>query len=182
VEFLRELMMAVLQWTLVLLLTAFLVHLLIWRLRKPKSPLKALLLILLAVIGLGLAALYFADGIIGRIGLLRISGPAAYLHVALASISMALGYMVSYTLIEWDSPTLTIVTMIAQAGKNGLAEAELGTLADRLSFIHSRIQTLVRDNVMVEKDGRFIISPGRHMFYRFVLFYHRVIRTDTQSG
>jgi hypothetical protein len=56
--------MAVLVWGSVLFLAALLTQLLVWRLRKPRSPLKALMLIFLGMTSAGLAALYCGDGII----------------------------------------------------------------------------------------------------------------------
>jgi hypothetical protein len=173
--------MAVLQWTLVLLLAAFVVHLLIWRLHKPRSALKALLVVFAGVGAAGLAALYFGDSAIGSIGLARLSGPAAYLHVLIAYSSMALAYTICYTLIEWDSPTLTIVTMIGRTGKDGLEEAQILKFADDFPFVQSRIESLIAGGVLVKKDGRYLASPGRHIFYRSILFYHRLLKT-TQRG
>jgi hypothetical protein len=174
--------MAVLQWTVLLFLAAFVAHLLVWRLRKPRSPLKALLVIFFAAAAAGLAALYFGGGAIASAGLARLPGPAAYLHVLVSVTSLALAYTVSYTLIEWDSPTLTIVTMVARAGEGGLGEAELDALADELPFIQSRIKSLIDDKVVVEEGGRYVVPPGRHFFYRFVLFYHRLLKTETRGG
>jgi hypothetical protein len=174
--------MAVLQWTLVLFLAALLVHLLIWRLRKPGSPLKALLAIFFAVAAAGLAGLHFGEGVLASAGLAVLPGPAAYLHVLTCFIPMALAYTINYTLLEWDSPTLTIVTMIENAGERGLAEAELVRLADNLPFIQSRIRSLVSDKIIAEDGGRYVVSPGRHFCYRFILFYHRLLKTDTRRG
>jgi hypothetical protein len=174
---------AVLQWGLVLFLGAFLIHLLIWRLHKPEASLKVLLAIFLVVIVAGLAALYFGRNAIYSIGLAGLPNAAAYLHVLVFSVSMALAYIVIYTLIEWDSPTLTIVNMIARAGKRGVGTAKLVKLAENLPSIESRMQSLIRSNVIVEKDGRYVVSPGRHIFYRSVLYYSRLLRADdTQSG
>jgi hypothetical protein len=131
--------MAVLVWGSVLILAPLLTHLLVWRLRKPRSPMKALMLILLGVITAGLAALYCGHGIIRSYNLDTPGSTAAYLHTLLFSVSMSLAYIISYTLLEWSSPTLTIVMAIARAGKAGATKAELLGLADKLPFIESRI-------------------------------------------
>jgi hypothetical protein len=175
--------MAVLVWGSVLFLAALLTHLLVWRLRKPRSPMKALMLILLGVITAGLAALYCGDGIIRSYNLDTPGSMAAYLHTLLFSVSMSLAYITSYTLLEWGgSPTLAIVMAIARAGKAGATKAELLGLADKLPFIESRIQCLIQDKTIVEKDGHYMVSPGRHLFFGLVLFYRRLWGADTAHG
>jgi len=174
--------MAVLLCGVILFFTALVIHVVIWRVRKPSSPLKTLLLILLAVIFAGLSALYFTADSLAASGFATLDTLAAYLHTLLFCVSLSLAYVVSYTLLEWDSPTLTIVMTIARAGRSGAPEAELAQLVDRLPFIGSRIQCLIRDNVITEKDGRYVISPGHHLFYRFVLSYRRLLKADKRAG
>jgi hypothetical protein len=174
--------MAVLQWGLFLFLGAFLAHLLVWRVRKPTSPLKALLVIFVAAAAVGLTVVYFGERAVRSIGLAVLPNAAAYLHVLLFFTSVALAYMVSYTLLEWDSPTLTLVTMIAKAGKDGVGEVELLEYVDKLPFIESRVESLMRDNSLVYKDGYYVVGPGRHVAYRFVLFYRRLLGTERRGG
>jgi hypothetical protein len=175
--------MVILQWGGVLFLGAFLMHLLIWRLHKPKSPIKALLAVFLGVVSVGLAVLYFGDSVVCSIGLAGLPNLAAYLHVLLFFISMAFAYIVCYTALEWDSPTLTIVKMITRAGKSGIEETEFVKRAEELPFLVSRMQDLVRSGIiLVEKNGRYVLSPGLHLFYRSILFYNRLLRAETRTG
>jgi hypothetical protein len=174
--------MAVLVWGSVLFLAALLTHLLVWRVRKPRSPLKALMLILPGVITAGLAALYCGDGIIRSSNLGTPGSMAAYLHTLLFAVSMSLAYMTNYTLLEWGSPTLAVVMAITRAGNAGATKAELLGLADKLPFIESRIECLIQDKSIVEKDGRYMVSPGRHLFFGLVLFYRRLSGADTAHG
>jgi hypothetical protein len=174
--------MGVLVWGSALFLAGLLTHLLVWRLRKPRSPMKALMLIFLGVITAGLAVLRCDDGIIRSANLATLDSTAAYVHTLLFSVSMSLAYINSYTLLEWDSPTLTIVMAIAKAGKAGATKAELLGLADRLLLIESRIESLIQDKTIVEKDGRYMVSPRRHLFFGLVLFYRRLSGADTAHG
>jgi hypothetical protein len=174
--------MAVLQWGLILFLGALLIHIAFWRVRKPASPLKALLLIFLTVTAAGLAALYACDRVVGLASPGTLDSPAAYLHTLLLTVSMSQAYMVSYTLLEWDSPTLTIVTRIARAGKGGVSEADLVQLADKLPFIESRIECLIREGIIIEKGGRYIVSSEPHLFYRFILSYRRLLGACASDG
>jgi hypothetical protein len=174
--------MAILEWGLVLLLLAFLVHVILWRLHKPQSPLKALVVIFLTVPALGLIAVHVGTGAIRSLGLAGLPNLAGYLHVLLFTTSVGLAYIVAYTLLEWDSPTLTIVRKISRAGKSGLEEADIAKLAQGPSFVESRIQSLLRSGIVVDRDGRYILSRGNHLFYRSILFYSRLMQADERSG
>ncbi len=174
--------MAVLQWGCLLLLVAFLVHLLIWRVRKPAAPLKALLVILVATEVVGLTAAHLGEGVARALGLAALPGVAADLHVVLFVTSVGLVYTISYTLLEWDSPTLTIVTLIGRAGRAGISEAELLKTIDKLPFFQSRIDGLIRGGSLVCRDGRFFVGPGRHLAFRFILSYRRLLGVERRGG
>lgn len=171
--------MAVLFWTLALFLIASLLHVLIWRTHKPASSLKALLIVYLAVGVSGLAFLALAQGDLRTVGLPSLLGVAAYLRVLAAFVAMTFTYTICYTLIEWDSPTLTLVNLIVSAGRHGLDESRIADLADQQPFIQSRVQSLIDGGLLVEKNGRYLIAPGKHVFYRSILFYHRLLKTQT---
>jgi hypothetical protein len=175
--------MAVLQWGLVLFFAAFLIHLVIWRIHKPALALRALLVIFLAIISTGLVAAYFFGSLVRSIGLAELPSVAAYLHVLLFSVSMALAYIAGNVVLEWDSPSPAIVRLVVRAGEKGIEAAELIRIAENMQFIEDRIQSLIRGNIIVENEGRFIISPGRHFFLHAILFYSRLVRRDdTQTG
>jgi hypothetical protein len=175
--------MAVLQWGLILFLAGFLIHLLVWRVHKPESPMRVLLALFLAVIVLGLVAVYCAGGLLRSVGLAGLTTPAAYLHVLVFSVSMALFYIAGYIVLEWGSPSLTIVGTVARAGAKGVDAAGLVDAVANLPFIESRILSLIRDHTIVEKGGRYAVAPGRHLYYRALLFYSRLVRREeTQTG
>jgi hypothetical protein len=174
--------MAILQWGIGLFLAAFLVHLLVWRIRKPGSSIRVLLAIFLGVAVLGLIALYLTQDAARSRGLPVLSNLAAYLHVLSFVISIAFAYIVVYTGLEWDSPTLSIVTMIARAGKTGVDEAELVQRAEKLPFLESRMQDLIRSGILVERDVRFVLSARPHYFFRSILLYNRLLRKEQASG
>jgi hypothetical protein len=178
------LIVAVLLWGVVLFLVALVTHVLVWRLHKPGAPINALLVLFLGVVVVGLTTLRLAGHAVGSAGLPLLPGLAAYLHVLLFYVSMAFAYIVSYTLIEWESPTIAIVTMLARAGRSGVRKAELLELANGFPLVESRIQSLVRDNTIIAKDGRYTVSPRtfNFFFYRLVLAYGRLLRLERHGG
>jgi hypothetical protein len=176
--------MVVLLWGFVLFIVALFVHILIWRLHKPNKALNTLPRVFLVVVVTGLAALYSGDSFIRSAGIPVLPNPPAYCHVLVFYLSMSFAYIVSYTLLEWDSPTLTIVMIIAKAAQKGVEEAELFKVADKLTFVESRIQTLVNDKIIMQKDGRYVVAPEaiNSFIFRFILFYGNLAHIDVRAG
>jgi len=74
--------------------------------------------------------------------------------------------------------------MMARAGKKGVGEADLLKCADQFPFIESRIQSLVLDRTIAERDGRYVLSPAcfNYYFFRFVLYYGQLLGLDARAG
>lgn len=151
--------MKVLIWGAVFLVITFFLHLLIWRLRLPKNPIKTLLFLFSSVIGLGIFFL----------STYSLCSFTQYLHIILLFLSVALAYLILYSAIEADSPSLLIVMHIAKAGKAGLPENALKeALGDNL-LIEPRLKDLVCARLAdfdgkiykINHNGKFFMLPVR---------------------
>lgn len=104
-----------------LFLAAFLLHWIIWRITIPRRQSAALLVILLGTLPVGLAAVTYVPA-------LRPLGPLSpwqCLHVAIFHVTMSLGYVVAYSALEERSPSMTLLTFVADAGTQGRTLHEL---------------------------------------------------------
>jgi len=130
-----------------LLAFAFAVHWSVWRVRIPKRQTLALLVIFFSVLFLGLLASQVTQGLPWTP-----SGLVEVLHVALFHTAVTLSYIVLYSAIEEDSPTLKLVRFVEQAGDEGRHPDELyGVITDEL-IVGSRLDAMTRDG-MITKDG-----------------------------
>lgn len=102
--------MSVLIWGLILFAVAFFLHLVVWRLYLPRNPIKALVFLFSSVALLGIIFLFSR----------KIYSPAQYLHIVVLFFSFFIAYLLTYSAIEADSPSLVIVLRIYKAGKEGL--------------------------------------------------------------
>ena len=163
--------MPVLIWGVAISVLAFWLHVLIWRVRLPRKQTRALLGLFLGCLAAGLVALWMASRC-GSLPFLYLpSGPAQYVHVALLVVSFTLGYIITYSALEADSPSLLMVMAITNAGPGGLDHDEFErTMSDDL-LIRPRIRDLVRDGMIVSVDGRYRLTPkGRRFVQVFVTF------------
>lgn len=149
--------MTVLLWGLALLGGALALHVLWWRTRLPRNQLAALLKLFLTVLALWLGA----NALLGLTDL-DIAGlplPAVpCLHAGLLYISAALAYVVLFSTIDADSPSINILRTLDEAGPQGLTEAELLRRTGMERFFLSRLERMETDG-MTRRTPQGL-SPG----------------------
>lgn len=135
-----------LLWGLALLGGALAVHVLWWRARLPQNQLAALLKLFLGVLALWLCA----NALLGLAGATAAGLPlplVSCLHAGLLYISAALAYVVLFSTIDADSPSINILRTLDQAGPQGLAEAELLRRTGMERFFFSRLERMEADGM-----------------------------------
>ena len=165
---------------IVLLLGAlFAAHLVWWRVALPRRQ-RVVLLVLFLGGGIVLAPL--VAWLVGSLGFAPLSW-VEWLNVALAVVAFALAYVVTYSALEADSPTLSLVRHIAAAGRRGLAEAELGEFMASRPFVGARLTALVDEGMVYEKEDRILLAEHHYTLFRMVLFHReKVLGLSSHGG
>lgn len=148
--------MTVLLAGLGLLLFAFFVHVVIWRLALPRGHTSALLTIFTAVPIVFLCVAFFAAGFQ--------MAASDILRLALFYASLALMYIVIYSAIEMESATLSIVSFVARAGAAGRTEEELSLKFGRGATIEGRLKEMERGGWIFATPDRLTLT-ARGKFY-----------------
>jgi hypothetical protein len=164
--------MNVLLTGLSLLTIAFFLHLLIWKIHLPKKQTKTLLLIFLMTLGSGLGFIFFNPDVI------FFESPWQYLHAAIFFISFALSYIITYSALEADSPSLVMVNLIHTAGENGLTDDELKSHLTDDILIHPRIRDLYRDQLIYDEKGKIFLTPKGKRFVKIFIFYRWLLNAN----
>jgi len=144
--------MKTMLWGSGIFAAGFILHVLWWRISLPKRQTKTLLILMFAVLAAGL---FF----------LRTQAAADELaHIALYVTSLILAYMITYSAVEADSPSLVIVLTLEKAGTRGLTEDELLALASDKVLIDPRLADLLTDKMAVLENNRYSLTgKGRFM-------------------
>jgi len=144
---------------------AFLVHLIVWRIRVPRRQTAALLAIFSLVLILGL--------ILVSLPSVRSSGwaldwPWEVIHVTIFHVAVMLGYVVAYSAIEEKSPSMSIVSWVAEAGDDGRTMEEVERRLMARSPIDSRLQAMLRDRMVERRQHEYVITDkGRWWAFVF---------------
>ena len=146
-----------------------LLHWLVWRVYLPHRQTRAIVLIFLAVDALLLLGLAQQQGSLS--GAPGAPALLVYLHIGLFMFALLCCYVITYTALEADSPTIVMVKMLDEAGPDGLpVETFLARLDDNV-LVLPRIRDLERDHMVRVVGGRYHMTPkGRYMALTFNTF------------
>jgi hypothetical protein len=168
--------MATLIWGGGSFLVSFCIHLTVWRIKLPKRQTKTLLLIMFSVLGAALLLLrtYGSELTLSRGWPVPVSA-GDYLHLALLNISLILSYVITYSAIEADSPSLVIVMTVAAAGPGGIAESEFESFVNDDKLVKPRIRDLILDKMAYIDSGRYRLTTKGLIFARLFIFYRALL-------
>jgi hypothetical protein len=162
----------VVGFALCLFIAAFAVHWLLWRVWIPRRQIVWLLGIFLGVLTVGLAGAAWLPGMQG----LAPDGLWEMLHVILFHVAVSLGYIVTYSALEEDSPTLTLVAFVAEGGERGRSREDVYGLLDNDFITGSRFLALLQGNLVERVGDTYVLTPrGRfwvQVFHLFRIVYH----------
>lgn len=152
-----------------LVLLAFLVHVAWWRVKKPKAPNRAVVLVFFGCLVLGTGMLVIAERTCPALQGYLPAGLVQWTQVLVLSFALAAAYIGTYPAIEVDSPTVLIVDLLDRAGPNGLSLDEIySTLNDDVLTL-PRIADLLTENLAAEIDGKLVLThQGRSLAALFM--------------
>ena len=155
---------------LVLLLLAFFLHVIAWRVRPPRRSIRALLGIFAAT-PLVVVPIYFA-----------IEPSPAFtdasdaVRILLFYVSCSLVYVVLYSAIESKSPSLAIVSYAARCGSTGCAEADFADHIVDDERISTRIAAMAAAQMIVVSAGQCTLTPAGRRWAELFEFASTVFR------
>jgi hypothetical protein len=156
------------------LLVAWLLHLALWRVCLPNAQLKTLLIIFLLVWAAVVVALCLSE--------IAFFGVLGFLYFSLIYWSAAFCYVITYSAMEGDSPTLSLTRHLHRKGAAGISHEEVEEFFRQRPFVGARVKALVTDNIFMEESTGYRLASGRYLFFRLILGYRRVVFGPIKSG
>ncbi len=164
--------MSSLLYGLFLVTLAFLVHLIWWKVSLPRRQTKTLLIIFFSILLGGLLLLCTPV----RETLFSASLPLPtelyqIVQVCILFTAFTLAYMITYSAIEADSPSLVITTMIEESMPDGIKKEDFEAAMNNELLITPRVNDLLLDLMAEEKEGRYYLTQkGKNMARLFAGF------------
>ena len=175
--------MNVLMYSTAILSVALFVQVIVWRIKTPHRQTKALLQIFFGTLCAGLLFLWKAPaaetvGIPGRETLSWIE----VLHIGILCVAAILAYMMTYSAVEVDSPSLVIILKIAEAGTHGLEDHELYRQLDNDILVKPRLRDLLQDRMAVLDGESYRLTSKGIFMARLFNFYRRLVNIQHAGG
>ena len=163
--------MPILLSTLMLFSAFLAIHFVIWKVRLPKRHTPVLLIICIAVF---LSWLAFS--------LVCYTEFLTLLHVALYYCSLSLCYIITYSAIEGDSPTLSLVRFVEDKGPGGCSPEEIARFMEERPFIGARVAALLNSGLIRKENDRYVITGSEPFAFRLVFAFRRLYGSIPKGG
>jgi len=173
--------MNVLFWGLLLLGASLALHVAWWRRRLPANQLGALLKLFIAV----LLAWLSGNALLALAGVSLAGLPLRLvpcLHAALLYFSAALAYVVLFSTIDADSPSINILRALDAAGPQGLSPAELLRITGMERFFASRLERLEADGMARRTPEGLLPGVKGSLLLGLVQFWRMLMGVSKELG
>ena len=132
---------------------AFVVHWTWWRVQIPSRQSAVLLCIFFATLcGWMVTSAIAPDSFLAPRTIWEL------LHVSIFHVALALAYVVAYSAIEHRSPSMTVLTFVADSGDDGRLVTEVRGIIEADSPVEIRLAAMLRDGMILEENGNFCLT------------------------
>ena len=158
---------------------SLLLHIAGWRMKTPKPSSFMLIMLFLALpSALGLFLTMGYGGIRELTGLRVIEvAEALLLHLSLSA-----AYIASYPAVKAVSPSLDMLMLIGEAEGQRMKEHELIRHYRGSGVLAARIEDLLEDRLITEKDGQYALKPLGRLIITLFIRYRRILGLATGGG
>ena len=167
--------MLVLIYSLLLFSIAFIFHVVLWKIRLPKRQTKVLLQIFFGILSAGILSLISISFFVSEVDSIVPQKIPEYLHICLLFISLTLSYMITYSALEADSPTLVMVMTIKKAGQEGLDKKEFDSMLNDDLLIKPRIRDLITDKMAYLDGEKYKLTTKGVLFAQIFIWYRKLL-------
>ncbi len=147
-------------------------HILIWRLSRPRNDIRALFMIFIAA-----PVLVFAGIFAMQPGLIQL---VHWIAVTLLHIALSSAYIQTYPTAQAISPSLEIMILVARNG--GLPAEEIEKHFTDGKLVLSRFDDLLNAGLAEETDGKISLTSSGKRFIRSVVLYRKLLGVEYQGG
>ena len=169
--------MAGITYGSLLIFAAFFLHLIIWQIRVPKRQTRALMQCFLGVFVVGSFIFRYYSPAISVFGLHPPVALTEYFSIGFYFISITLAYIITYSAIEADSPSLMIIMKIHEASESGLNMESLKADLNNSRVILPRLKDLLIDKMAELEEGKYRLRVKGRLMAKLFSSYRNLMVT-----
>jgi len=145
-------------------------HLVLWRIRLPKYHTRTLLILFASLFLVWMAGWPFW----------KIQWNEG-LHICLFYWGLCLCYIITYSAIEGDSPTLSLLKHLSDQPK-GMSQAQVEGFFLERPFVNARLEALRHDGLVSEDHGKYFVAGKPSLFFGLILAFRRLYGQIESGG
>ncbi len=174
--------MIVLLWSSLLLFSSLLIQILVWKICIPRRQAKTLLVIFSGNFIIVSVFIFIFPKVLTLLDIPVPQSIATYLHIALFYWAFTMAYLITYSAVEVDSPSLIMTLAIQKAGEEGLPiESFEANMSNELLLI-PRVRDLVHDQIAVLKNGTYHLTPKGIVLAKIFNYYRNLLNIKDKGG
>jgi len=152
-------------------------QLVVWRVRRP-GHYTALSVLSLVVLALSVATFHALRTVTASgLGFLPQSG-WDYWNFLMLYVALTLAYMITYSAVQADSPSMSILLMIDQAGGRGATAPELRSALNDQVLVVPRLNDLLVGRLAVLEKGRYTVTPNGSFLAGIYIAYRALLKME----
>ncbi len=157
---------------------ATIIHLTIWKINIPKKQEWVLLKIYYGTLILAVILFYELSYYLKSSNVLIPIGYLDYLHIVIFFTAITLAYLITYSALNADSPSIVMILKLADAGECGLNKNDLEKYMNDEILVIPRIEDLLKTNMVRKERNIYTITGKGIIFVRIFIFYRKLIRAS----
>ena len=167
---------------LLLFAIAFLLHLIIWKIRIPDNPARTIVIIFVLILAAGVLVFRYAVLDNSMAGSLALLDFGECLHVGLIFISFLSTYYFVYGALVDESPSMFTILNVTKAGEKGLSEKDLTELITDDLFIKPRMDYLVGERMVCIQEKKYRLGSKGKNFIGMIKFFKNLMKLPIKAG
>ncbi len=171
--------MSTLVWGPMLTAVAFLAHIALWRIRVPHRQTRCLLLLFFGTF-LDMLLLTYWVHPSTRADFFMPQLLEEWILLGLFLLANALGYIITYSAVEADSPSLVLI--LACEDKGGLSKQDLEEYIDDQTLVLDRVDDLLRDSMAQETPHGSLIPTAKGLRFESLISGFRALLGAKKGG
>lgn len=173
--------MHAISWALGLATIALLVQFSLWKIALPRRQSRAIVVIFAGTTALGLFVNIVQP--FGAAGGLYLHSTYDFLAVALFQFATLCAYIITYSAVEVDSPSL-LITLLIEKGRDSrqdrlhksLTERDLRSILNDDVLVRPRLRDLLRDGHLSAQNGQMQLTSKGRKFVAIFIAYRALLR------
>jgi len=157
-------------------ITVLVLHIIIWRIKKPKNEIGVLFLLFLFVPLLLISFILFINFF------KNFTNNNLLFSTFLLYFSLSCAYIQTYPAARANAPSLQIVYFIYKSGKKGLSEEEIINNFNINNLVHDRVDDLIKENFVYQRDNIILLTKKGRLLANTFTIYRKLYALEPGQG